>query len=58
MEYFTSHNLLASQQYGLRSNKSTELATLELMDKNVNCMNQDSCPINIYLIDLSKHLTN
>ena len=46
MEYFTSHNLLASQQYGFRSNRSTELATLELMDRN-------SCPTNIYL-DLSK----
>ena len=39
MEYFTSHNLLASQQYGFRSNSSTELAALELMDRNVNCMN-------------------
>ena len=53
MEYFTSHNLLASQQYGFRPNRSTELAALELMDRNVNCMNQNSCPINIYL-DLSK----
>ena len=53
MEYFTSHNLLASQQYGFRSNRSTELATLELTDRNVSCMNQNSCPINIYL-DLSK----
>ena len=53
MEYFTSHNLLASQHYGFRSNRSTELATLELMDRNVNCTNQNSCPINIYL-DLSK----
>ena len=33
MEYFTSHNLLASQQYGFRSNRSTELATLELRTK-------------------------
>ena len=53
MEYFTSHNLLANQQYGFRSNRSTELATLELMDRNVNFMYQNSCPINIY-IDLSK----
>ena len=53
MEYFTSHNLLASQQYGFRSNRSTELATLKLIDRNVNCMNQNSCPINIYL-DLSQ----
>ena len=53
IKYFTSHNFLASQQYGFRSNRSTELAALELMDRNVNCMNQNSCPINIY-IDLSK----
>ena len=38
---------------GFRSNRSIELAALELMDRNVNCMNQDSCPINIHL-DLSK----
>ena len=50
MEYLTSHNLLASQQYGFRSNRSTELATLELMDRNVNFMNQNYCPI---YLDLS-----
>ena len=53
MEYFTSHNLLASQQYGFRSNRSTELAAVELMDRNVTCMNQNSCLINVYL-DLSE----
>ena len=35
MEYFTSHNLLASQQFGFMSNRSTELAALELMDRHV-----------------------
>ena len=53
MGYFISHNLLASQQYGFRSNRSTELAALELIDRNINSINQNSCPINIYL-DLSK----
>ena len=53
IEYFTSHNLLANQQYGFRSNRSTELAVLEIMNRNINCMKQNSCPINIY-IDLSK----
>ena len=53
MEYFTFHNLLASQQYGFRPNRSTELAALELMDRNINFMNQGFCPVNIYL-DLSK----
>ena len=48
VEYFISHNLLANQQYGFGSNRSTELiAALEIMDRN--CMNQNSCPINIYL---------
>ena len=42
IEYFTSHNLLASQQYRFRSNGSTELAALELIDRNINCMNQNS----------------
>ena len=53
MEYFTSHKLLSNQQYGFRPNKSTELATLELMDRNINNMNENFCPVNIYL-DLSK----
>ena len=53
MEYFTFHNLLANQQYGFRPNRSTELAALELMDRNINFMNQRLCPVNIYL-DLSK----
>ena len=48
-QYFTSHNLLASQQYGFRSNRSMELAALKLMERNINCMNQNYCPINIYL---------
>ena len=53
MAYFTFHSLLASQQYGFRPNRSTELAALELMDRNINFMNQGFCPVNIYL-DLSK----
>ena len=53
MEYFTSHKLLSNQQYGFRNNRSTELATLEVMDRNINNMNENFCPVNIYL-DLSK----
>ena len=41
MEYFTSHKLLSNQHYGFRLNRSTELATLELMDKNINYMNEN-----------------
>ena len=44
---------MSSQQYGLIPNRSTELATLELMDRNINAINNQLTPINIYL-DLSK----
>ena len=53
LEYFTENNLLSSQQYGFRPNRSTELATLELMDRNIHHMNENHCPVNIYL-DYSK----
>ena len=46
-DYFTS------QQYGYRANRSTELAALELMDKNLDNMNRNLTPVNVY-IDLSK----
>ena len=57
IEYFTSHKRLSNQQYGFRPNRSTELATLELMDTNINYMNENLCPVNIYL-DLSKAFDN
>ena len=50
---FTSKELFSSQQYGFRPNRSTELAALELMDRNIDYMNQNFSPINIY-IDLCK----
>ena len=53
LEYFTENNLLSSQQYGFRPKRSTELATLELMDRNIHHMNENHCPVNIYL-DFSK----
>ena len=42
-----------SQQYGYRENRSTELAALELMDRNLDNMNRNLTPVNVY-IDLSK----
>ena len=54
MEYFTSHKLLSNQQYGFRPNRSTELATLQLMDRNINYMNKNLCLVNISYLDLSK----
>ena len=53
MRYFTSNKLFSSQQYGFRANRSTELAALELMDRNINNMNKNLTPINIY-VDVSK----
>ena len=53
LEYFRVNILLSSQQYGFIPNRSTELVTLELMDRNINAMNNQLTPINIYL-DLSK----
>ena len=53
MDYFTSNELFSSQQYGFRPIRSTELAALELMDRNIDNMNQNFSPINIY-IDLCK----
>ena len=47
--YFTDNNLLSSQQYGFRSNRSTELATPELMDRNIYHMDENYYPVNIYI---------
>ena len=51
MNYF--HKLLTPQQYGFRPNLSTELAAVELMDRNIHIMKTKNTPINIFL-DLSK----
>ena len=37
------------QQYGFRSNGSTELAALELIGRNIYNVNENCCPVNIYL---------
>ena len=52
-EYFSSKNLLCSQQYGFRKNSSTELAALEVIDKLLTQLDGQLIPINFYL-DLSK----
>ena len=52
-EYFSSKNLLCSQQYGFRKNSSTELAALEVIDRLLTQLDGQLIPINLYL-DLSK----
>ena len=52
-DYFTLNKLFTSQQYGYRANRSTELAALGLMDRNIDNMNRNLTTVNVY-IDLSK----
>ena len=52
-QHFYDHKLFSEQQYGCRKNSSTEIATLELIDRLVRQLDQRDIPINFYL-DLSK----
>ena len=51
--HFSKNKLFFNSQYGFRPQHSTELATLELIDRIVYDMEQNKIPLNIY-IDLSK----
>ena len=50
-EYFINNKLFCAQQYGFMKNASTELASLELIDRLLNQLNDHKIPINL---DLSK----
>lgn len=52
-EYLSQLKVFHKSQYGFRKFHSTELATLELVDRITYAMDQNLLPINIYL-DLSK----
>ena len=52
-EYFTQLKVFYKSQYGFRQFHSTELATLELIDRITYAMDNNLLTINIYL-DLSK----
>ena len=52
-EYFNSNNLLAEQQYGFRTNHSTEYAAVRLVDTISKEMESGSTPTALYF-DLSK----
>ena len=51
--YFQVNNLFYKSQYGFRSGHSTELASLELIDRIINEMDNNQMPLGIFL-DLSK----
>ena len=51
--YFTQNNLFSDSQYGLRAKHSTELATVELVDRILQSTDNKELPLAIYM-DLSK----
>ena len=52
-KYLSDNNLLCEQQYGFRSQHSTELAAIKLVDYLTHNIDTNNIPISIYL-DLSK----
>ena len=52
-EYFNTNNLLAEEQYGFRTNHSTEYAAIKLVDHLSKEMDIGNIPCALY-IDLSK----
>ena len=52
-DYFSSNNYFHDGQYGFREKHSTELATVELMDRIIIALNDKFLPISIFM-DLSK----
>ena len=52
-KHFQESKLYYNSQYGFRTKHSTELATLELLDRIIKSLDNYESPINIYL-DLSK----
>ena len=52
-EYLKQNKLLFEGQYGLRENHSTELATIEVMDRVISALDEKKLPLTIYM-DLSK----
>lgn len=52
-QHFKINRLYYTGQYGFRENHSTELATIELVDRLTYDMDQGNTPINIFM-DLSK----
>ena len=52
-EYVTDNNLISTRQYGFRKLHSTELASLELVDRVFQHLDKGKLPLFIFL-DLSK----
>ena len=52
-QYFTDNDLIFTSQYGFRKLHSTELASIELIDRIAQYMDSGKLPLSIFL-DLSK----
>ena len=52
-KYFQDNGLFYDGQYGFRENHSTEMATVELLDRIISALDDKQLPISIYM-DLSK----
>ena len=52
--YFQNNELCYNSQYGFRKNHSTELATLEIIDRIIQEMEKYNTPINIYILTYLK----
>ena len=52
-EYFKQHKLFHKNQYGFRDEHSTELASLELIDRILHDLDKKKNPIVVFM-DLSK----
>ena len=55
--FFKEHDLLYESQYGFRTEHSTELAAMELIDRLILTMDNNETPLNIYIWTCRKHLT-
>ena len=54
--YLLDNSMLSSQQYGFRSNHSTELAALNLVDELAYKLDRGIIPMNIYILTYLKPL--
>ena len=52
-KYFQNNGLFNGGQYGSRENHTTEMATVELLDRVISALDDKQLPISIYM-DLSK----
>ena len=57
-DYMKDNTLFAIEQYGFRSDNSTELAALHLIDYLTKQMDVEEIPINIYILIYPKLLTH